>query len=131
MTPDLTLLRLASGLAAHATARQTLVSENIAHADTPGYRARDLGDFGAAVAAEDGFAARATRPGHFAADGAGAAGLRPQETAALGAESPNGNSVSLEDQMVRAAEVRQSHDLAVGVYAKTLDILRAGLGRPR
>ena len=34
-------------------------------------------------------------------------------------------SVSLEDQMMRAAEVRQGHEMAIGVYAKSLDILRA------
>jgi flagellar basal-body rod protein FlgB len=32
--------------------------------------------------------------------------------------------------MIRAAEARQSHDLALGVYRKTLDILRTSLGRP-
>ena len=31
--------------------------------------------------------------------------------------------------MVRGAEVRQSHDLALGVYRKTMDILRTSLGR--
>lgn len=31
--------------------------------------------------------------------------------------------------MMRAAEVRQSHQLALGVYGKSMDILRAGLGR--
>ena len=49
--------------------------------------------------------------------------------AALGAETPNGNSVSLEDQMMRAAEVRQEHNLAVGVYGKALEILRTAVAR--
>jgi hypothetical protein len=31
--------------------------------------------------------------------------------------------------MMRAAEVRQEHDMALGVYAKSLDILRATLTR--
>ena len=44
--------------------------------------------------------------------------------ACAGAETPNGNSVSLEDQMMRAAEVRQEHEMALGVYSKALDILR-------
>ena len=50
--------------------------------------------------------------------------IHPDATV-IGAESPNGNSVSLEDQMTRAADIRQSHDLAMGVYQKSLDILRA------
>ena len=42
---------------------------------------------------------------------------------------PNGNTVSLEDQMMRSADARQSHDLALGVYRKTMDIMRNSLGR--
>lgn len=130
MDHNLTLLRLSSALAAHAASRQTVVTENIAHADTPGYKARDLPGFAETLAAGPGFAARATRPGHLEF-GAPAHGAEPVETAAFGAESPNGNSVSLEDQMVRSAEIRQSHDLALGVYRKTMDILRTSIGKAR
>lgn len=126
MDLNLNILRMASGLASHATARQTVISQNIAHADTPGYRARDIADFAATLDGA-GFAARATRPGHIPF-GADAGGFRAEEVSAFGAETPNGNSVSLEDQMIRAAGVRQSHDMAVGVYAKSLDILRTSLG---
>lgn len=127
MDLDLNVLRLASRLAAHSSARQTVLSENVANADTPGYRARDLGDFAAALEAEA-ITARQTRPGHipFSTETRGF-GLR--EATILGAETPNGNSVSLEDQMMRAADVRHSHDMAMGVYSKSLDILRASLGR--
>ncbi len=121
---NLTLLNLASALAAHATARQQVISENVAHADTPGYRARDIADFASIVDDGPGFAARVTRPEHMAF-GAGPEGFQPRESAIFGAETPNGNSVSLEDQMTRAAEVRQEHDMALGVYAKSLEILRA------
>ena len=31
--------------------------------------------------------------------------------------------------MMRAAEVRQEHDLAIGVYAKSLEILRTAVTR--
>ena len=130
MDLNLTVLRLASRLATHATARQQLITENIAHADTPGYRARDIGDFAATLGAAPACATRTTRPGPVAF-GAGPGGFVAQETAALGAETPNGNSVSLEDQMVRAAEVRQSHDMALGVYGKSLEILRTAIGRGR
>lgn len=130
MSPDLTLLRLSSQLAAHAAARQTVITENIAHADTPGYRARDIPDFAASLDAAPALSARATRPGHIAF-GADANGFEAREIAAFGAETPNGNSVSLEDQMMRGAEVRQNHDLALGVYRKTMDILRTSLGRQR
>ena len=47
----------------------------------------------------------------------------------MGAASPNGNDVSLEDQMIRAADLRMEQELAIGVWRKSLDILRASLGR--
>jgi len=127
MDHNLTLLRLASALAAHATARQSVITENVAQADTPGYRARDLADFSQTLEEGPAFAQRATRPGHI--DFAGDARLEARELAAFGAETPNGNSVSLEDQMMRAAETRQSHELALGVYRKSMDILRTSLGQ--
>ncbi len=124
MDLNLNVLRLASGLASHASTRQTIISENIANADTPGYRARDIDDFAATL--EDRmapFTARTTRPQHVAFGATH--GFDVHDATVIGAESPNGNSVSLEDQMTRAADIRQSHDLAMGVYQKSLDILRA------
>jgi flagellar basal-body rod protein FlgB len=130
MDLKLDILRLASGLAAHSAARQRVISENIAHADTPGYRARDVAEFGALIDDQPAFSARTTRPGHIPF-GADRDGFAATEVTALGAESPNGNTVSLEDQMMRAAEVRHSHELALGVYRKSMDILRTSLGRQR
>ena len=53
------------------------------------------------------------------------------EDSILGAEAPNGNTVSLEDQMVRSTNARQTHEMAMSVYSKSLDILRAGFQRGR
>jgi flagellar basal-body rod protein FlgB len=125
---DIDVLNLASALAAHAGVRQQVIAENVAHADTPGYRARDIADFGAIVDAGSPFQARMTRPGHTAF-GADPHGFEPREQAVMGADTPNGNSVSLEDQMMRAAEVRQEHELALGVYRRSLEILRSAVVR--
>lgn len=125
MFEKLGLTRMAQALAAHAGARLTLVAQNVANADTPGYRARDLPDF-AAVYEGDGAQMRATRPEHFGTmRGPGPA--RPID--AGGWADPNGNSVSLEAEMIRAADVRQSHDMALAVYRSTSGMLRAALGR--
>jgi flagellar basal-body rod protein FlgB len=121
---DLNILSLASALAQHASARQQVISENVANADTPGYRARDIKPFGAFVDGSPAFEAKRTRPGHMAF-GATIEGFESELSAAFGAETPNGNSVSLEDQMMRGAEVQQEHGLALGVYSKSLAILRS------
>ena len=133
MTFDLTILSMAKGLAAHAGQRQSLVSENIANADTRDFKARDLKPFAEVYAGADGdlgFAAKATRPGH-AGFGATAGAARPMEVAKLGADSPNGNNVSLEDQMSRGAQAALHHDMAVTILKKTMDLLRMGIGRGR
>ncbi|MHA1127984.1 MAG: FlgB family protein [Alphaproteobacteria bacterium] len=128
---DIGILNMAQGLAAHASARQTVISENIANADTPDYKARDTATF--AETYKDSVRVRNERPareGHLPLNIPNSA-AQISEDAAFAAESPNGNTVSLEDQMVRAADVRYQHDLALGIYGKSIDILRAGMGRIR
>ncbi|QHQ36445.1 FlgB family protein [Algicella marina] len=129
MDLNLDILRAARSLAAHSADRQGVIAENIANADTPGYRARDLIPFSETYEAggPDTFAMKSTRMGHVQSEPS----LHNSETTtitAFGAESPNGNTVSLEDQMMRGVEVRQNHDLAMSVYRKTLDILRISIG---
>ena len=42
---------------------------------------------------------------------------------------PNGNSVSLEDQVLRGVEAMRAHDRAIAVYQASLDLMRMSLGR--
>ena len=122
------VLTLASSLAAHAAARQSAIAVNVANADTPGYRAHDLPDFATSYRDAGVPDLRRTRRGHFGQlDGTATTGAR--ERPRTGATSPNGNSVSLETEMVKAAEVRREHDLALAIYGKSLAILRASIGR--
>ncbi len=130
MQMNLDILRMAQDLAAHSATRQAVIAENIAHADTPGYRAMDIPAFSETYneTSRDDLAMRATRSGHIVGE-ASVSAVRPVEASLGGAESPNGNNVSLEDQMVRSVDVKAKHDLALGIYAKSLSILRQGLGR--
>jgi flagellar basal-body rod protein FlgB len=127
MFENLELTRMAQALAQHSGARMAVVAQNVAHADTPGYKAQDLPAFSEVFAADDG-AMRATRPGHLAV--ASRAAL-PLAERAPGRESPNGNSVSLEGEMVKSVEARQNHDMALAIYRATSDVIRASLGRNR
>jgi flagellar basal-body rod protein FlgB len=124
----LTILSLASGLARHASFRHSVIAENVANADTPGYRARSVEDFREAVNRE--FTLRATRPGHV---GAGPGTVAFQAAAAEGGPqaAPNGNSVNIEDQAMQATAANGQHRLATTVYSKVMDILRIGLGPNR
>jgi len=91
-----------------------------------GYRAREVEDFRATV--KEAFTARATRPGHA---GASEAPRAPRSFELPQPPEPNGNSVSVEDQAVRAAEAQHQHAMALAVYSKAVDIFRLGLGRAR
>ena len=128
MFEELPLLRMAAGLARHASARHRLIAENVANADTPGYRARDVTEFAEDV--NEVFTARATRPGHLTS--ARASAFQP-EIYIDPATQPagNGNSVSLEAEMVRAVETQGQHAMASAIYRKAHDLLRLGLGRGR
>ncbi|SEM46460.1 flagellar basal-body rod protein FlgB [Gemmobacter aquatilis] len=126
MFEKLEIVRMAQAMASHAAARQAEIARNIAHADTPGYKAQDLAPFAEAYAA-DGGTLRATRTGHLGVDST--PGTETQTRRPRGAASPDGNTVSLEAEMMRSAEVRQQHDLALSIYRSSARILRTSLGR--
>lgn len=127
MFEKLELTRMAQSMAAHAGVRLGVIAQNVANADTPGYRTQDIPDF-ASVYDAQGLEMRATRPGHLG--GAVAmADLAPYATG--GSESPNGNSVSLEQEMVKSVETRQEHEMALAIYRATSDVIRASLGSRR
>nr|HMS95590.1 FlgB family protein [Tabrizicola sp.] len=126
MFEKLELGQMAQKLAAHSGARMSIIAENVANADTPGYKAKDLSGF-AEVFAEPG-QMRSTRFGHFSSASYSAPLVLER---APGHESPNGNSVSLEAEMVKSVEARQNHDMALAIYRATSDVIRASLGRNR
>ena len=128
MFDKLEILTLSADVTRHAAARQSLVARNIANANTPGYRPFDIAAFQPArseTASNFATALRNTRPGHLATQHV--AGLEPREQ--VDSAKPNGNGVSLEGEMVKAAEIRNRHQLAVTVYGTAMDILRGSLGR--
>lgn len=125
MFDRLEIMQMAQSMARHAALRQTAVTQNIANADTPGYRARDAASFAQTYAADDAVALRQSRAGHLGAEVSASAKLLVQD----GTPSPNGNSVSLEEEMVRAVDIRREHDLALSIYKSSLGILRSSLGR--
>lgn len=102
--------------------RQGVLAGNIANADTPGYRAQDVAPFAPPRVVQGG----ATHPGHIAIGGAGAGGAvdaRRIET------RPNGNAVSLEDEMLRLADVQVEHQTLVGLYQRSLGRLKTAIGK--
>ena len=115
----MSFFKLASQRMHWLSARQRVVAENIANADTPGYRAQDVAGFDEHLRA-------ARRPHVAAADTALAphqAEVSVQESAAGWGGSFNGNTVTLEQQTVLAAETAENHKLAARLYRKGFDLL--------
>ncbi len=132
MFDKLEIFKQAHAMASHAGARQSAIARNIANADTPGYRPTDIKPFAEAYQdAGGGMALRQTREGHLGPTGGSTALAEAMNRPVPGATSPNGNGVSIEAEMVKAAEVRQSHDMALSIYQNSLGILRTSLGRGR
>lgn len=123
MFEKLGLTQMAQSMASHAGARMGVIAQNVAHADTPRYRAQDIGSF--AQIYEGLHQMRATREGHFQ-NGLGA---EAKPFISDGPFAPNGNSVSLEQEMVKGAQARQDHEMALTIYRATSNVLRSALGR--
>lgn len=127
MLEKLETIRMSRAMSAHAAERAKLVAGNVANADTPGYLTRDLSPFAESYRSASAPPMRATRPGHL--EGTGAGGTDAHMIEERGGQSPNGNSVSLEDEMVRTAEVKRQHDMSLAIYKSSLTMLRSALGR--
>lgn len=128
MHQNLTVFRMAHALASHAGTRQAIIAQNIANADTPGYRPLDITPFSDVVGNQGDARQKATRSRHL--NGVAAFSDPDIKTIdAAGHTSPNGNAVSLEEQMMHAVEVKRQHDRALAIYKSTLGILRTSLGR--
>jgi len=114
------------------TQRQAVLSQNIANADTPKYRARDLKpvDF-------DNLVKRSVRPLRMdVTDGEHLAGRKksagdfvegkekkPYETA------PAGNSVVLEEQMGKINETAITHRIMTDLYKKHVAMIKMAIGK--
>ena len=122
------VLDMAQSLARHAAARQNVAAANLANADTPGYRARQLPDFDPSRAVSGPpLDLRQSRPGHLGSGIDGA--LARARIDADAPASPNGNSVSIEAEMRRSAAAAGDHRLALAVYDSALGLMRTSLGR--
>lgn len=120
-------LRMAGALTAHAAERQKLIARNVANADTPGFHARDLAGFADTYRSDVATEMRASRPGHLT--GVGWGGGIGRVVDGSGEPAPNGNTVSLEEEMFRSAAAKREFDLSLAVTKSSLALIRTSIGR--
>lgn len=124
MFEKLSVMQMAQSMAKHGATRQSVIAQNVANADTPGYRARDVASFAETYRPDDGGQMRTTRPGHMLAGERGGYSVKAGEVYRPDAASPNGNNVSIEEEMFAAAEAKSEHERALAIYRSSMNILR-------
>ncbi len=114
-------------------ARQSVLSANVANADTPRYRAVDLkqpalgGAGGALAPAPVAVRVATTEAGHIQGRAMGSsfrtAGQKPFET------TPNGNAVNLEEEMLKAADNQIDFQMVTSLYQRSIGIIKTAIGK--
>ncbi|ODT68214.1 MAG: flagellar basal-body rod protein FlgB [Pelagibacterium sp. SCN 63-23] len=112
--------------------RQGLLAENVANAETPGYRGRDLKQYDLADRRASGSMAAlsttATQKMHFSVSSGAGGGFDAQRMANFEI-TPEGNGVTLEDEMMKVTTNMMDYQAATTVYQKSIRILRVALGK--
>src|SRR4051812_43011507 len=109
--------------------RQQLLAENVANANTPKFKPRDLAPPDLAHAQAGGMLAVArTSPGHLAAAGTGAAQFQLDRRGEFEVR-PTGNAVELEDEMLKIAANQMDFQAATALYTRGLALIKTALGK--
>jgi flagellar basal-body rod protein FlgB len=112
--------------------RQGLLAENVANAETPGYRGRDLKAFGfeehmrnLSVAS---IGTDVTNVSHIAVEGNGADGFGARRINSFEI-TPEGNGVTLEDEMMKVTSNQMDYQTVTTLYTRSLRLIRTAIGR--
>jgi flagellar basal-body rod protein FlgB len=110
-------------------ARQKVIAENVANADSPRYKAKDLKPPvlpGASGTSNSAVRLAVTQSGHLS--GAGRSGFKENGKADFEV-TPSGNAVDLETEMTRSAENQLDYQTAASLYQQSMSLIRTALGR--
>ena len=106
--------------------RQRVLAENVANADTPNYRPRDLAapNFEEALAGP--LALARTEPDHIGGIGGGS---HFADDRRLKYEvRPGGNAVNHEDEMMKVASNQMDFDAVTDLYSRSLALIKVAVG---
>ncbi|MEK9969017.1 MAG: flagellar basal body rod protein FlgB, partial [Ferrovibrio sp.] len=108
------------------------LAENVANADTPGYKPKDLKQVSFSELVHNSQLSggvATTQAGHIRSlSGRGSEHWRTNRDGRAYETAPNGNSVNLEQQMMNVAETQAEHGLMTNLYRKQVGMLRKALG---
>jgi flagellar basal-body rod protein FlgB len=112
-------------------ARQEVLAQNISNADTPRYVPRDRKalNFADHLTQVAPVTQVRTDPMHLTGTATATAAIDDQKTKRQYETAPVGNSVVLEEQMVKLADAQSNYQLMTNLYRKHVDLLKMALGR--
>jgi flagellar basal-body rod protein FlgB len=107
--------------------RQRLLAENVANADTPKFKPRDLvePDFGrtsGSAARQVGLAQ--TNPAHVSMTSGGSSSRFQADRKSPYEVRPAGNAVDLEDQMMKVAANQMDYQTVASLYTRSLGLIK-------
>jgi flagellar basal-body rod protein FlgB len=110
--------------------RQRLLAENVANADTPEFRPRDLTplQFGRAQPARSGISLDRTDATHFASADGGSDRLPSARYGSYDVRS-SGSPVNLEDEMLKVAANQMDFQAATTLYTRSLGLIKTAIGK--
>ena len=120
------LFAVAERRLAWAEQRQALLAQNIANASRPGYQPRDMPSFSSVLSGQPAAEPAQTQPGHLRGTSGGAFQADPinQPTA----RSPDGNSVSIDEQLTKVADTETTQSMVTAIYKKYMSLFGLALG---
>jgi flagellar basal-body rod protein FlgB len=110
--------------------RQRVLAENVANSDTPNFKPRDLVEpkFDPSGAAAGGpLALMRTSANHMAPSGA--SDSFDSSHKGVFETRPAGNSVNLEDEMLKVSSNQMEYQAVTGLYSRSLHILKTAIGK--
>lgn len=130
MIDGISLFQTVSQKMGYMGVRQTLLAQNVANADTPGYKAHDLKPFSDALKVVAPANMKATHGRHIVTE-RGNLEFREERRVQGWEVEPSGNQVGLEEQMIKAADNARDYQLATQLMKKHVVMLKATLSTRR
>jgi flagellar basal-body rod protein FlgB len=129
---DISLFSTMKAKMNYMSQRQGVLAENIANADTPNYLAQDVKepDFAQMVAGAGKLRMAITNAKHIAAGSESGGRFEVQKRDSTYELNPDGNNVSIEEEMSKIAENQAEYNKVTNLYRKTVDMFKTAIGRP-
>jgi flagellar basal-body rod protein FlgB len=124
------LLNLMQSNLNYLGSRQTVIAQNIANANTPGYEAQDLKkpDFASFMASSTTTTGslKQTNSNHIAGMNSAS---KYKKVASNGFEiTPSGNRVVLEEEVMKLSRTGMQYQETTGMYRKMIEMLKTAIG---